>query len=607
MIPTGFFKQGRKIIGLIGRRYWAWVAILMVTTVASSFLEVLGITAILPIFKIMLDPGHVAHMGWIRQVFGDISPSNFFLLVCGAVLILFVVKGVATLFSSWLKLRIQAWLYQDLSSRLLNSYLDSPISFHLRHGPSELLRNLNSYVAQTTQYGFLGLVDLTSDTLLAIGIFSALMWVQPVVSLLAVFALGTIAGIYVVVGQPYFLQLSRRYKAASARVFQTATESLVGIKTLKTLGCETYFEEIYRRCISEFCDTLRKNAFVGVVPRQVLELFAVAALIGLMAWAVLEGRDPATLIPVLAVFAAATIRIIPAIVRITATLQSMRFGHEAVEVVYAGIMRSRAMTTARPAARFKAFSGDIQLKDVTFFYEGVGRPALDKITLEIRNGEAVAFVGLSGAGKTTLADLILGLHKPDSGLLSINGVCYADPARIPRGSFGYVPQEPFLIDDTIRRNVALGITEEAVDEERFAKAIKNAALDDFISSLPEGSQTLVGDRGVRLSGGQRQRIGIARAMYVDPDVLVLDEATSSIDLTTESEIADAISRLHGTKTLIIVAHRLSTIRECDRIFYLDSGRVVDSGRYDELIRKNAGFAAMVRQMDKSSQLQAVSR
>jgi ATP-binding cassette subfamily C protein len=192
------------------------------------------------------------------------------------------------------------------------------------------------------------------------------------------------------------------------------------------------------------------------------------------------------------------------------------------------------------------------------------------------------------------------LHRLDSGTLTIDGAVYRDPALIPRGTFGYVPQDPFLIDDTIRNNIALGVPETEIDEDRIALAIETVALDKFVSGLPQGTETRVGDRGIRLSGGQRQRIGIARAMYADPDVLVLDEATSSIDLTTEAEITDAINRLRGSKTLIVIAHRLSTVRECDRIFYLNGGRIVDSGRYDELAAKNSEFAAMVRHMEEKN-------
>jgi ABC-type multidrug transport system fused ATPase/permease subunit len=600
MTPTGLIGQARKVIELVDRRYWPLVALLVVITLISSVLEVLSITAVFPLFQLLLDSSRVARLDWIRHIFGDIEPSRLFLIVCVGILVLFTVKIVVALSSSWLQFYIQSRLYLSLSTRLLNVYLENPISFHLRHSPTELLRNLNLYVAQTTQYGFLGFVNLTSDVMLTLGIAAALMWLEPNITLIAAASLATFVGFYIALGQPYFIRLSRRNKLASAKVLQTANESLIGIKTLKTLGCEGYFEEMYRRCVSEFCDILRRNSFTGSVPRQLLELIAVAALMGLLVWAVVSGRDPAAFVSILAVFAAAIYRLMPAIVRITAALQNLRFGFEAIDVVYAGIESGPAKRPRPPECR-GAFSGDIHLKDVSFSYEEANRPSLDRVNIDIRNGEAIAFVGLSGAGKTTLADLILGLHKPDKGTITINNVSYPDPSAIPRGAFGYVPQDPFLIDDTIRRNIALGIPDADIDADKIASAIKTAALDEFIATLPDGLDTVVRDRGLRLSGGQRQRIGIARALYGDPDVLVLDEATSSVDLMTEADITAAINRLHGRKTLIVIAHRLSTIRECDRIVFLNHGRVVASGKYDELIDKNSDFAAMVQQMERSAE------
>lgn len=602
MTTTGLIGQVRQILALIDRRYRRLVILLTALTLVSSFLEVVSITAIFPLFQMLLDPARFSRIGLIREVFGDIEPTRLFLFICSGVVVLFVAKVAVTLLAGWLKYYIQSRVYRNLSSRLFNFYLDSPVSFHLQHSPAELLRNLNLYITQTTQFGFLGLVDLTSDIVLVLGITIALVWLEPTISLMAVASLTAIAGIYIVLGQPYFLRLSRRYKAASAKVLQTANESLVGIKTLKTLGCEDFFENIYRHCVTEFCDVLRRHLFAGSVPRQVLEVIAVTALMGLLVWAVLDGRDPSAFISILAVFAAAIYRLMPAIVRIAQALQNMRFGHEAINVVHAGIMRAEVAKRDRPAARSAAFSGEISLKDVSFSYAKGGPPALDGITLRIGKGEAVAFVGFSGAGKTTLADLILGLHRPDRGSIAINDVGYPDLLAIPRGAFGYVPQDPFLIDDSVRRNIALGILDEDIDEMQIMRAVKAAALEEFIASLPDGLDTVVGDRGVRLSGGQRQRIGIARALYPDPDILVLDEATSSIDMTTEADITAAINLLHGRKTLIIVAHRLSTVRECDRIVFLERGRLVATGTYDELIGKNAAFAAMVAQMAAGAKL-----
>lgn len=597
IISAGIIEQTRKVLVLIDRRYRGLLVLLLAVTIAASFLEVVSIAAVFPVFQVMLDPGRVTRLAWFHQFLGDIALNRLLLWACILIFVLFVLKFVVSLFATWLKWHLQSRLYQNLSQRLFNSYLESPLSFHLQHSPTELLRNLSVYVSQTTQYGFLGLIDLTSDGLLTVGIFLALFWVEPVISILALVSLATISVVYIGIGQPYFLLWGRRFKVAVNKVYKMAQEPLIGIKTIKVLGREEYFEREYQLCVEEYCDIQRMNSFIGSIPRQVLELIAVGALVGAIGWSVLEGRNPATLIPVLVVFAAATYRIMPAIVRMTATLQNFHFGHDSIDVVYADIMRTQVVATrASTAMPTKEFYGDIVLENATFFYDGTSRPALDRINLVIRSGEAVAFVGTTGAGKTTLADLILGFHKIESGELIIGNISCRDPASIPRGAFGYVPQDPFLIDDTIRRNIALGLTDAQIDEGQLSAAIKTAALEEFVSELPEGLETVVGDRGVRLSGGQRQRIGIARAMYANPAVLVLDEATSSVDITTEAEITDAINRLRGVKTLIVVAHRLSTIQKCDRIFYLKAGRVISSGRYDELVQKNADFARMVRQM-----------
>jgi ATP-binding cassette subfamily C protein len=597
-IQAGPKGQISKMFALIDRRFRGQLALLLVVTVVVSSLEVAGIAAIFPLFQLILDPNRIVGAAWFQRIFGAVAPSQVFLWACALVLVLFIAKFAISTFAMWLKWHLQSRLYRHLSGTLLKSYLESPLPFHLQHGAMELLRNLTAYVAQATQFSLLGLIDLASDGLVCIGIFTALVFVQPAVSFAAIVFVVAVAFTYLWIGHPYFMRWGRRYKVASGKIYQIAMEAITGIKTVKVLGLEDYFERQYRTFNSEFSNIQKKNAFTSALPRQILELSAVGGLIGVIVWTVLQQRNPATIVPVLAVFAAAAYRLMPAVVRMTTTLQNLRFSHDAVEVLYTDIARTRTSVRSPVSRRARHFAREIVLKDVSFSYTGTKRPALDRINIVIRRGEAVAFVGATGAGKTTLADLILGLHKLDSGVLTIDDVSYHDPALIPRGTLGYVPQDPFLIDDTIRNNIALGIPDKEIDSARLRDAVANAALEELVRELPQGLETVVGERGVRLSGGQRQRIGIARAIYADPDILVLDEATSSIDMTTEAEISNAIARLHGTKTVIVVAHRLSTVRECDRIFYLKAGHVVNSGSYDELIRLNPEFAEMVRQMGR---------
>ena len=593
---SGFFDVPRRLFGLIDRRDRWLLLILLVATIISALLEVVSVAAILPLFQLMLDPGWIQRVPIAKKIFGDHLPSEALLWACIAILIVFVVKISFSLFAGWLRLEMQSRIYQQLSSRLLQTYMYRPISFHLQHGSAELLRNITSYVGQVCQYGLLGSADLVSDSLLCLGIFCALFIVEPLVSSLALLGLGFVALVYLALGRRHFHKWGERYKRSSAAMYQSGSDALIGIKTIKVFGREQFFGERYRKNAAEFSNILRNNSFAGLIPRQILELAAVGALVVPIAWMVSQGREPATLLSTLAVFAAAAYRIMPSVVRIVTAIQGFRFGQQAFEVVFSDFQQARNVSAKSHTRRWQSGRGDILLKGVTFRYGGAKDLSLDAVDLEIKRGEVVALVGMSGAGKTTLADLILGLHKPDAGTLTIGDMPYGDIGDVPDGVFGYVPQDPFLIDDSIRRNIALGVQDDAIDEARLRQVVAMAALDQFIERLPAGSDTVVGDRGVRLSGGQRQRIGIARALYVDPDALVLDEATSSVDVTTETEITEAINQLRGKKTLIIIAHRLSTVRECDRIFFLEDGRLVASGRFGELVQSNAHFSEMVRQM-----------
>jgi ATP-binding cassette, subfamily B, bacterial PglK len=428
-----------------------------------------------------------------------------------------------------------------------------------------------------------------------VGIFVSLAVVQPWISLVALVLIVALATAYIYFGQPYFLRWGRRYNVAFGKLSKTVVEAVVGIKTVKVLGIERYFEHEFETQLAEYSNIGSRNAFANSVPRQILELTTVTTIVGTIIWAVVGGANPAVIIPVLVLFSAAVYRMMPAMIRATSVLQGIRVAQDAIETVYLQLSAGLP-PPSKPAATLKPRSSEITLKDATFFYENAPRPALDHITLTIHPGEVVGFVGPSGAGKSSLADVILGLNKLSAGSLSIGGVTCDDPGTMPRGMFGYVPQDPFLIDDTLRRNIALGVPDGNIDEDRLRTAIRIAALESFVAGSPAGLDMIVGDRGVRLSGGQRQRIGIARAMYRDPAILVLDEATSAVDATTEAEISSAINKLRGQKTVLVVAHRLSTVRECDQVFYLKDGRIVDRGRFDDLVARNEDFAATVRQM-----------
>lgn len=321
-----------------------------------------------------------------------------------------------------------------------------------------------------------------------------------------------------------------------------------------------------------------KIGTLNLVPRSYLELLAVIGLAGLIILMVLQGRSLELLIPTIGIFMVAAFRMIPSVNRIMSSMQIIRFSKPAIDMLYEEFTMINTSTNSQVANDLckMPFNESIEIRDLTFRYSGADKNSIENVTLAIKKGESIGLVGPSGSGKSTMIDLVLGLLTPVSGTITIDGQNIQDNLRGWQNQIGYVPQSIYLTDNTLRRNVAFGISNEKIDNEAVARVIKAAQLDEFVQSLPEGLETFVGERGVRLSGGQRQRIGIARALYHDPEVLVLDEATSALDSVTETGVMQAVSALKGSKTLILIAHRLTTLENCDRIYTLKHGKIINN-------------------------------
>jgi ABC-type multidrug transport system fused ATPase/permease subunit len=377
-------------------------------------------------------------------------------------------------------------------------------------------------------------------------------------------------------------------------MYAAVTEPLAGIKPIKTLGIEAFFLERFRRHVVRLGRLARRNGLLGQSLKPLLELLIVLGLLGPIGFMLAHGLPVVDMVPILAVFGTAAYRLMPSFVRMTNILQNLQFVRPVIALVHRDLAQAeQAPPSRQPVLPAPSLRNDIRLEGIGFAYEGTDEPVLTDITMTIRRGQSIALVGASGAGKTTLVDIILGLLQPTTGRILLDG------RELPPGCrpqlLGYVPQDSFLINDTVRRNIALGAG--TIDEAALRRAVTTAALDDFIAELPDGLDTMVGERGLRLSGGQRQRLAIARALYHRTDVLILDESTSSLDATTEAAVSEAIHRLKEIQTLIIIAHRLSTVRDCDRLFFMQAGRIVDEGNFAELLARNAAFRAMVRQME----------
>lgn len=476
-----------------------------------------------------------------------------------------------------------------LACTMLYGYLLAPWPFHFRRDSAELIRN----TTQSVHAVFVALTAaaaLGSEALIGLGIVAVLLVAAPGVT----FAAGAVLVVVVIALLRVTRRLARRAGAdehtLGREMLQTLQHALGAIKEIKALGREDFFYRTYAAQQRARLSVGHLNVTLEALPPLIIETVFVCGALLIAVLLTLSGRGGAAGLPLLGLFAYAGFRIVPMANRITWRLNEIRSRAVPVQALYDDYRLVTGAGWVEPDSGGPlAFTGAIAVRDVSYTYPGAAAPAVCDVTLTIGRGESLGIVGPTGAGKSTLVDLIVGLLPPSAGRITVDGVDLAGHARDWRRHVGYVPQAIVLLDDTLRRNVALGIAERDIDDARVRAALRTAQMEALVAGLPEGLDTRVGERGLRLSGGERQRLGIARALYHDPDVLVLDEATAALDTATEAAVADALRALRGAKTVLLIAHRLSTVRACDRIAMLVEGRLADCGTYDELLARNDLF------------------
>jgi ABC-type multidrug transport system fused ATPase/permease subunit len=506
--------------------------------------------------------------------------TNVMLGLIGA----YVLKNLFLAFLAWRQARFAYEVQAQLSQRLFALYLRQPYTFHLQRNSAQLIRNVISEVSMLAD-AIISALNLTTEFLVLLGITALLLAVEPVGTLIAVLVLGVAAGIFHYALRMHVVRWGATRQLHDGLRLQHLQQGLGGAKDVKLLGRESNFIDQYREHNNASARVGRYQATLQMLPRLWLEVLAVTGLATLVLTMIAQDRAMATIVPTLGLFAAAAFRLMPSVNRIIYAAQVVRYNlpvvnslHEELRLEVAEPKVEKPHTSAR-----RDFRTDIRLAGVAYSYPTAAAPALADLTLVVRKGESVGFVGPSGSGKSTLIDVILGLLAPSAGRVLVDGQDIQTDLRAWQDQIGYVPQSIYLTDDTLRRNVAFGLPDSEIDESAVVRAVRAAQLHEFVDTLPEGLDTIVGERGIRLSGGQRQRIGIARALYHDPAVLVLDEATSALDTATESFVMQAVNALRGRKTVLIVAHRLSTVENCDRLCRLDGGRIVAHGSKSEVL------------------------
>ena len=572
----------RAVMNVLVAREKLWLLIVLAMTIVNSFLETLALAALLPLTNQLLG-GEAKSMGMLEDLFPQaLSDDQRLLAIVAVVIVVYVAKNIFTLTLVYVQQRLGASIANRLVRQLFSVYITRPYSFHLRTNSSTLIRNVQENSTALLSYVITPMMTVITDLSVALAIFGLLLYLETVGTLttVGIFLLGTF--VFLRVSRPLTERWGKSRNTARERATRALLQGLGGVKEIKLMGREEAFLGEHQR---QQHTSQRATYLFGTFqqfPRSVFEILAFMGVGGLVSVLIWAGRPASDAVGILAIFAGAAFRVLPSLQRITSSFQQLSFGQAMVFSVYEDLLeepRVQGKEAREAPVRFTR----LDFQNVFFQYETANRPALDGLSLSVLAGEYVGVIGSSGAGKSTLIDVLLGLLEATEGEVVVNGETITNNTGKWQRIVGYVPQEIYLLDDSIRRNVALDIRDDKIDEVAVEEALRAAQLWHFVQSLPEGLDTEIGERGVRLSGGQRQRLGIARALYRRPQVLVFDEATSALDSRTEQEVVEAIELLREDRTVIIVAHRLSTVRRCDRLYMLEAGRIVKSGAYEEVL------------------------
>lgn len=567
----------------------------VLASVVIAVMDMLAISLILPLVD--LAAGNSADSDAIRLVsgiLGDPEPETLLRILAAAVVGLFILKDLGAIGYAWWLSGFKVFERVKLQNRMLRHFLASPYTFVSRRSSSELIRVINDAVTQvfgTVVFGLMGLVS-NVISIVAIVVALAIAAPTPTLAVLAYFGLASLA--YFTVIKPIAARAGGESARAARDSWGAAFAALGGIKEIKVRNSQAFFVDRFREAAIRGAHAGRTAEILGGLPRYLLEILFILAVGVFLMLGSAEFAAGSTL-GVLSLFVAAGFRVLPSITGLLGNLSNFRFGAPFLGILHTEVLAARQIeAVAEAPGPPLPFTRSLTLDDVSFRYPGGSHDVVSHASFTIPHGSSLALVGGSGAGKTTLADLILGLHDPGSGRILVDGVDIAGRKSRWQRQLGYVPQEIFFLDATLAENVAFDVPQDQIDPARLSRAIRQAQLEGLVAELPDGVHTILGERGSRLSGGQRQRVGIARALYREPGLLLLDEATAALDNETEHRITQAIAALHGEITVIIIAHRLSTVRHCDQLVFLKDGRIEAVGTFEEVRDSNADFAELVR-------------
>lgn len=581
-------KIFKKMNVLLDSKQKRSMVLLIIMMIVGAGLQVAGVGMIVPVVNVVMNSNATESEGLVRTLYellGGGSKQRFTVIIMLGLIAVFVIKNVFLFFQQKF---MYAFVYTNqfrTSERMMKNYLRRGYEYYLNADTAVVQRSITSDV--NNMYALiLAVLQLISDVIIFVFLVCYCLAQDVGMTLLLAVVMLLLLWVIKQILKPILRKAGKDNQDYYSGLFKWISQTVQGIKEVKVMGKEQYFVAEYVKCGEGYVNAVQKYSLYNNIPKLFIETICVICMIGYLLVMLLSGVSSEDMVQTLTAFAAAALVLLPCVNRINNEINNISY----FEPFFMGVTdhlqdeisgEKTDMSFADEAEEKLPVKKKIVMKDISYAYPGTDKLIFDHADLEIPVGKAVGIVGTSGAGKSTVVDLMLGLLEANQGTIYADDVNIKDQYRAWLKNIGYIPQMIFMLDDTIRHNVAFGIPDEKIDEDRLWKVLKEAQLDEFIKTLPEGLDTSIGERGIRLSGGQRQRIGIARALYEDPEVLILDEATSALDNDTEAAIMSSINRFHGKKTLIIIAHRLQTIEKCDIVYRVENGKaVIERGGQD---------------------------
>ena len=593
--PTGVSRRA-GIRLLLGPSSPSRLGFILLGSILLSFFEILGLLAIIPLVELLSSKNSTGSLTRLEDWFGHPTRSRLALILALIAMGSFVTKAVCNVIFQWWSSGYVFRQEARTTGDLLDRYMRAPYWIHLERNTAQFVRTLMDSTSQAYSGYISATINFMSEAVVSSVIIVALIVIEPL-------AAAGAGAYFLVVGLAYVKLVSRRSSEAgvalselSTRSYKTARQALGGVKEAKIRQRQDYFVGQYSQARFEMAKVKRLVTFLNQLPKYFLEVSFITG-VGLISILVASRSDSEETLALLALFVAAGFRLLPSMVKILSSYSSIRTGRSGFDLVVNDLLAFPTTATTEGSdfnPGSMPITNTLTIDDISFSYGSRETLVLDHVSFSVARGESFGVVGASGAGKSTLIDLLLGLHLPDAGKILVDGSDIVTNMPGWQSGIGLVPQDVYLLDDTLSANIAFGIDAVNVDRTLLAQVIVQSQLSQLVDDLPSGLDTMIGERGVRISGGQRQRLGIARSLYARPSLLILDEATSALDNETELRISETIESLHGTLTMIVVAHRLSTIRKCDRILFLEDGRVRDIGSFDELVGRDPEFANLTR-------------